>query len=81
MKTTIEIPDPLLEEARQIARATGTTLRSLIEQGLREVIAKQQQASSFRLRDSRFKGRGLKAPFSEDSWSSVRDLVYEGHGA
>ena len=32
MKTTVEIPDQLLDEARRLASREGTTLRALIEQ-------------------------------------------------
>ncbi len=38
MKTTIDIADPLLREARKLANREGTTLRALVEQGLRHVI-------------------------------------------
>ena len=31
MKTTIELADPLLEEARSVAAREGTTLRALLE--------------------------------------------------
>ena len=33
MKTTIDIPDPLLDRARKIAARDGETLRSPVEQG------------------------------------------------
>jgi Bacterial antitoxin of type II TA system, VapB len=36
MKTTIDIADALLEEARQAAEASRTTLRALVEAGLRQ---------------------------------------------
>jgi len=35
MKTTIDIADPLLDEARKLAAREGTTLRALVERGLR----------------------------------------------
>ncbi len=37
MKTTLEIADPLLRAARSLARRRGTTLRALVEAGLRKV--------------------------------------------
>lgn len=35
MKTTIELPDALAKQARDVARAQGVTLREVIEAGLR----------------------------------------------
>jgi hypothetical protein len=42
METTIEIAEPLLDEARHIARRVGKTLRSLVVQGLRKVVAERR---------------------------------------
>lgn len=39
MKTTIELPDPLFHSAKQLAQESHTTLRLLIEEGLRRVLA------------------------------------------
>ena len=39
MKTTIDINDELFRSARQLADATGTTFRALVEEGLRQVVA------------------------------------------
>ena len=38
MKTTVEISDALLEEARKVAARRNVTLRTLIEEGLRQVV-------------------------------------------
>ena len=38
MKTTVEISDALLDEARRAAARERTTVRALIEEGLRKVI-------------------------------------------
>jgi hypothetical protein len=38
MKTTIELPELLFEQAKTAARAQGTTLKALIESGLRMAI-------------------------------------------
>jgi hypothetical protein len=80
MKTTVEIPDALLDEARRLATRQGTTLRALIEQGLRRVIAERKRASAFRLRKATFKGEGLQPHVASASWERVRDIAYEGRG-
>jgi hypothetical protein len=81
MKTTIEISDPLLREARKLAEREGVTLRSLVERGLRRVVAETMPGAPFKLRRASFKGRGLKADLRGASWDRVRDLAYEGRGA
>ena len=43
MKTTLDISDPLLREARRLAAREGTTLRELVEQGLRQVVAEKKR--------------------------------------
>lgn len=41
MRTTINLPDPLGEEAKARARAEGRTFTSLVEEGLRMVLAEE----------------------------------------
>lgn len=43
MKTTIEIADDLIKRARHIQARDDVTLRSLVEDGLREIIAQRSQ--------------------------------------
>jgi len=38
MKTTIQIAEPILEDAKKLARREGVTLRLLAEEGLRSVL-------------------------------------------
>jgi hypothetical protein len=81
MKATIEIADALLSEARKVADREGTTLRALVEAGLRQALrAKRQPPSRFRLRLVTFKGDGLRAELGEGSWDRLRQVVYEGRG-
>lgn len=80
MKTTVEIPDALAEEARAVARREKTTLRALIETGLRQVLHERRRRSSFRLRDASFGGRGLQPGFREGDWQRIREAAYEGRG-
>ena len=82
MKTTLEISDPLLDQVRRIAARDGETLRSLVEQGLRKVVAERSaKAKPFKLRDASFKGTGLSPEFQGASWEKIRDAIYEGRGA
>ena len=81
MKTTIEISDPLLREARKLAEREGVTLRALVERGLRRVVTETKAVAPFKLRRASFKGKGLQADARGASWAGLRDLVYEGRGA
>jgi hypothetical protein len=81
MKTTIEISDPLLREARKLAQREGVTLRALVERGLHRVVTGAKSGTPFKLRRAAFKGKGLQADVHGDSWDKLRDLTYEGRGA
>ena len=81
MKTTVEISDPLLRDARKVAAREGTTLRALIEQGLRHILSeKKKPQRAFKLRDASFKGRGLHPDMQGASWEQILDKIYEGRG-
>lgn len=80
MKTTVDIPSSLLADAKQLAARRRTTLRALIEQGLRHVLSRGDDPGQFRLKDARFAGRGLQPEFSGGSWERIRDASYSGRG-
>ena len=76
MKTTVELPDELVREAQELARAEGTTMKSVLEEGLRAVIARHRRAQSFTLRDASVDGRGLRPDVAEAGWPKIRELSY-----
>ena len=80
MKTTLDISDPLLREARKLAAREHTTLSALVEQGLRRVVAESKRRPAFRLRKASFKGRRLRPELADAGWDRLRDLAYEDHG-
>jgi len=41
MRTTLNLPDALVEQAKERAAEEGRTLTSLIEEGLRQVLAEE----------------------------------------
>ena len=81
MKTTVEIADPLLREARKLATNQRVTLRELIERGLHRVLAEAKSTTPFKLRRASFKGKGLQPEFQDAGWDRLRDAAYEDHGA
>jgi hypothetical protein len=79
MKTTVEISDSLLDEAKRVASRESSTLRDLIEEGLRRSLDERKKRKTFRLRRAAYRGRGLQRGVSAD-WAQLRAAVYEGHG-
>jgi hypothetical protein len=80
MKTTVEISDALAREAKAVAIRDKTTLRELIEAGLRIVLRERRRKGSFRLRDATFTGHGLQPEFRGADWERLREAAYEGRG-
>lgn len=81
MKTTLEIADPVLAAAKETAHREGTTLRSLVEEGLRLALDRRQRGERYRLRDASVGGRGLRPELEGASWEEIRDLAYESRGS
>ena len=80
MKTTVHIADALLEEARKIAAQEHTTVKAMIEEGLRRIIADRKRKKAFHLRKVTFKGNGLQPDIAGASWEKIREISYEGRG-
>ena len=80
MVATIETSNDLAKRAMAYAEKEGTTLRSLVERGLREVLRADHKPHRFELRDARVGGHGLQAEFRNASWQRIREACYEGRG-
>ncbi len=81
MKTTVEIADSLLREAKRVAEQNGITFRELLEEALRRLLANRKQpAQPFKLADGSVGGKGLHPDIRPGDWAQLRGLVYEGHG-
>ena len=66
MKTTLDISDPLLDQVRRIAARDGDTLRSLVEQGLRRVVAERSaKAKPFKLKDASVRTPGARSGYEQ----------------
>jgi Arc/MetJ family transcription regulator len=80
MKTTIEISDSLLDEAKKLAAKEGTTIRAYVEQGLRRIVAERKSRGVFQLRKASFKGKGLQPGVQDATWERIRETIYHGRG-
>ena len=81
LKTTIELPDDLAKKAKAFAARRNTTLRAIIEQGIRHVLRTDRAAVGFELRDASVDGLGLQPEFQSGDWAALRDTVYRDRGA
>jgi hypothetical protein len=80
VKTTIEIADGLLAEAKERARKERATLRELVERGLRAVLAEEPAA---RRAPPKLLTRPLEPlpgvdPY--DDWDAIREEIYKRPG-
>ncbi len=72
MRTTLELDDGLMREARKRAAQEGRTLTSLIEEAIRLLLTRRQTAKPYRLR---WVTRHGTAPAAIDI--ADRDALYE----
>lgn len=80
MKTTVDIADRLLQDAREVAAREGVTLKSLVEEGLHAVLAARRGRAAFRLESASFRGNGLQPGVRVEDGAAVRGLIYRGRG-
>jgi hypothetical protein len=75
MKTTIEIADALLADAKRVARKEGSTVRALVEEGLRRALDdRKSKQRPFKLRLVTVKGKGLRPGVDP---TLPRELAYD----
>ena len=75
MKTTIELPDALAAQARELAHEQGVTLRELVVEGLRGEL--ERRAAGRPRVDFAFPAFGGDGLRPGVDWSDVVELSYE----
>ena len=81
MKTTIDVADPLLRQAKKLAQQRGTTLKAVFEDTLRrELEAANSRPRLGPVRTHTFGGKGLQPGLSWADWDTLRGMAYEGRG-
>jgi hypothetical protein len=76
MRTTVRLDDDLLRQAKALVARTGRTLTAVIEDGLREALARHRR------REERppvalptVKGKGLRSGVDLDDTAGLRDML------
>jgi len=80
MKTTIELSEKLMREAKKYAAEKGLSLKGVIETALRRMLDQKQRPIKFTLKKASFKGEGLQDGIQEGDWANVREEIYKGRG-
>ena len=79
MRTTVRLDDDLLRQAKALAARTGRTLTAVIEDGLREALARhrrRQERPPVTL--PTFKGNGLRPGVDLDDTAGLLDILDGG---
>jgi hypothetical protein len=81
MKTTIELSDAVLEQTKELARRSRTTMRRIIESALRQYLDEQEKKTTeYRYESASFKGDGVCEGIQEGNWEMIRSMIYERRG-
>jgi hypothetical protein len=76
MRTTIRVNEALLREAKQLAARTGKTFTAVIEDALREALARQSSVTPREpVRLITVDGNGLRPGVDLDDSASLLDLM------
>ena len=76
MRTTVRLDEHLLSEAKKHAAECGKTLTAVLEQALRESLARRNlQARARPLRLKTFGGGGMRAGVDLDDSASLLDVM------
>ena len=81
MKTTIDIAPSILQEAKKAARQENKTLKQLVEEGLKFMLARKKiKFAEIKLVDLPKCGGGFRDEFKNADWSKIREEIYKGRG-
>ena len=79
MRTTVRLDEGLMDEVRQFAAAERQTLTAVLEQALREMLARRKRLPPrSRVALPTFKGRGLQPGVDLDDTAGLLDLMEAG---
>ena len=83
MRTTLDIQDELIRDARKLAAETGQTLKAVIEDALRELMARSHSANGKKepIVLPTFGSGGLMPGVDLDNSAALLELMDKGDGS
>ena len=81
MRTTIHLPDDLLAQAKRAALESGTTLTAVIEEALRERLARRGNPVTSPVELTTFGGSGLRPGVDLDDSAALLELMERSDAA
>lgn len=76
MKTTLDLKDELVKQAKQYAKRAGRPFRAVVEEGLRLVLAETPATSEYDLPDLSVGDPTAADPLEMLSWQDLRQEIY-----
>lgn len=78
MRTTVSLDDGVLTEVKRLAAETGRSMSEIIEDALRESLARRRTASTRApVELPTFRGTGVRAGVDLNSWASLLEVMEE----
>lgn len=74
MSVTLDIDPKLWTQAESTATSSGTTVRDLVEEGLRRVLS--ERGPDVQIDDFATGGHGLDGQFQDGGWINLRECIY-----
>jgi hypothetical protein len=83
MKTSLEISDHLFIKVKKLATKRGTSVRALIDESLRLLLAGEEIKQPIQAKLLTFGGDGFTERYEGSwlSWDQIREEIYRGHGS
>jgi len=76
IRTTVRLPEKVMRDAKRLAAETGRTLTAVIEEALREAIARRRRPGTpRRVKLTTVGGRGTTPGVNLDDSAALRELM------
>ena len=75
MRTTIDLDDALLAQVKQVAARNNTTMASVIEDAVRQTLARKKTGGKKKTRLTTVSGKGVRPGIDLDDMASLLNVM------